>query len=534
MLFIHQLGYTHPNLQVLFNDLSITAHQPQKIGLVGNNGVGKSILLQLIAGHLKATEGVIQCTHPPFYVPQQMDAFIESSIATIMGVAPKLKALQSILNGSIDEKDYETLEDDWTIEEKCWEQISFWNVPIESLDQKFSSLSGGEKTKLFLAAMILHQSSFILLDEPTNHLDTASRQKLLDWIQQSKSCIIIVSHDRQLLNQMDEIWELTPKGISKFGGNYEFYEMQQSIQREALVHQIKNKELELKKAKQIAKESMERQNKLNARASKKTAEGGVPKIMINTWKNSGESSSAKLKAVHNDKEELLKDNIISIKDQLIDLSSMKLSLDNSRLHKGKIIIKALSLNYGYGASMLWKSPLRFEIVSGDRVHIKGSNGTGKSTLVKLITKQLIPLVGELKLNLDAHLYIDQEYTLIQQNLTVYEQAVSYNLNGKQEHEIKIYLTRFLFTKEAWGKPCSALSGGEKMRLLLCCMNIRSLAPDLIILDEPTNNLDIQSIEILAQSLQSYQGTLIIISHDSVFVESLQINQVLDLDSINPK
>jgi len=125
-------------------------------------------------------------------------------------------------------------------------------------------------------------------------------------------------------------------------------------------------------------------------------------------------------------------------------------------------------------------------------------------------------------------YIDQDYSLLNDNLKIYEQAQQFNTTALQEHEIKIRLNRFLFTKEDWDKPCSALSGGERMRLMLCCLSISNQSPDIIILDEPTNNLDIQNIEILTDAINDYQGTLLVISHDETFLEHLNIQRTIKL------
>jgi ATPase subunit of ABC transporter with duplicated ATPase domains len=197
---------------------------------------------------------------------------------------------------------------------------------------------------------------------------------------------------------------------------------------------------------------------------------------------------------------------------------MKFDFDNSALHKGKILVKASGVNYCYGSRWLWKEALYFQLASGERVALRGLNGSGKTTLIKIMLGELLPSSGEMYRAEFQSVYIDQDYSLIDNRRTVYEQAQQFNVAHLQEHEIKIRLDYFLFTQADWEKPCAALSGGEKMRLMLCCLTIGNRAPDLLVLDEPTNNLDIQNIEILTAAVNDYQGMLVVVSHDERFLE----------------
>ena len=146
----------------------------------------------------------------------------------------------------------------------------------------------------------------------------------------------------------------------------------------------------------------------------------------------------------------------------------------------------------------------------------------------MVLGDLKPQMGQIKRADFKSIYIDQDYSLINNQLSIYKQAQQFNTAGLQEHEVKTRLNRFLFAKEMWDKPCLALSGGERMRLLLCCLTINQQAPDLIILDEPTNNLDIQNIEILTRAINQHQGTLIVVSHDESFLEEIHIQRVIEL------
>ena len=173
---------------------------------------------------------------------------------------------------------------------------------------------------------------------------------------------------------------------------------------------------------------------------------------------------------------------------------------------------------------LWKTPLSFLIKSGDRLCVKGLNGSGKTTLLKLITGQLQTQTGTLTRADFTYVYLNQEYSIIDDRSSVLEQAYAFNSCNLPEHEIKIILNRFLFPAAEWDKSCRKLSGGEKMRLAFCCLMISNNTPDMFILDEPTNNLDIQSIEIITATIKNYTGTVIAISHDDYFIKEIDIDQ----------
>ena len=185
-------------------------------------------------------------------------------------------------------------------------------------------------------------------------------------------------------------------------------------------------------------------------------------------------------------------------------------------------------NFGYDDQLIWKQVLNFQICSGERIAVKGLNGSGKTTLIKMILAELEPCSGTMDRSVVKSIYIDQDYSLIDNKLSVYAQAQTYNSGVLQEHEIKVRLNQFLFTKEYWDKSCEALSGGEKMRLMLCSLTISSQSPDVIILDEPTNNLDIQNLEILTAAINEYMGTLLVVSHDEYFMKQINIGRSIEV------
>ena len=445
-----------------------------------------------------------------------------------MQIEAKVNALKEILDGNVTEENLEILNDDWTIEERCNEALQYWQLTDLDLSQKLETLSGGQKTKIFLAGISIHHPELILLDEPSNHLDLEARKLLYHFIQNTSATLIIVSHDRKLLNLLNTVYELSKHGITVYGGNYDFYAQQKQIENNALQQDIHSKEKALRKAREKERETMERQQKLDSRGKKKQEKAGVSRIMMNTLRNNAENSTSKTKSMHAEKIGGISKELQELRSDLPEIDKMKFGFDNADLHKGKILFTATAINFGYDKELLWKENLNLQILSGDRIVLKGSNGSGKTTLIRIITGKLTPTLGSVYKAEAKIVYIDQDYTLIQNQLTIYEQAQKFNVSGLQEHDIRMRLNRFLFSQNELDKPCSALSGGEKMRLMLCYLTINNQAPDIIILDEPTNNLDIQNIEILTAAVNEYQGTLIVVSHDEVFLEQINIESIVTL------
>ncbi|MCC9065171.1 ribosomal protection-like ABC-F family protein [Flavobacterium piscisymbiosum] len=524
MLTLQNISYKHNNSDLLFDNIGFTVNNHEKIALIGNNGVGKSTLLKIIAGELKPSNGDLRVSSHPYYIPQIFGQYNHFTIAEALRVHDKLKALKEILVGNVTEENLNVLNDDWTIEERCSNALKYWQLSDLDLNEKIENLSGGQKTKVFLAGILIHEPELVLLDEPSNHLDKATRELLYHFITSTNSSLIIVSHDRKLLNLLNTVYELSKRGITIYGGNYDFYAEQKQVENNALNQDLQSKEKALKKAKEKERETLERQQKLDARGKKKQEKSGVARIMMNTLRNNAENSSSKLKSVHVEKIDGISKELREIRSALPDIDQMKFGFDDSGLHKGKILFKANAINFSYKDQLLWKKDLNIEILSGERIALKGSNGSGKTTLIKIILGKLNPKSGTVYSPQNKSVYIDQDYSLINNELKVYDQAQQFNGSGLEEHEIKMRLNRFLFHKEYWDKPCNALSGGEKMRLMLCCLTINNESPDIIVLDEPTNNLDIQNVEILTAAINEYQGTLIVVSHDESFLEQINIQK----------
>jgi len=528
-IIIKNLSYVHPDREVLFQNISFTILKGQKASLIGDNGSGKSTLLRILANEIRAYGGELICDEPIYNVPQHFGQYDNQSIGEAIRVDKKLNALYLILGGEANENNLMDLADDWNIEERIKQAFLYWEISHLSPSKMMKNISGGEKTKVFLSGIMIHQPSVILMDEPSNHLDSKSRGKLYEYIMQSNCTTLVVSHDRALLNLLPYTYELTKNGINGCDGNYEFYKEQKDEKIRALKENLNEKEKALRKARRTAQEAMERKQKAEARSEKYSAKKGIPRIILNNLGSKAENSTAKLKDTHNEKIESISKTLNRLREDLPHEKELKLNFHDALLHLGKVLVIAEKINFGYaGNSLLWDTPLSFQLRSGDRVAISGTNGSGKTTLLKLIFGLLTPTEGSLNRSGFSYVYVDQDYTLINGELTVLEQISRFNIRNLPEHELKTLLNRFLFPYGTWNKLCEMLSGGEKMRLIFCCLMISNNTPDLFVLDEPTNNLDIQSLETISSMLKNYKGTVLVISHDAYFLNEIGIDFTITL------
>lgn len=527
-IIVKSLSYIHPDKSLLFSDISFSVPNGVKASVVGNNGAGKSTLLNILAGVLPSSGGEVCLSGKPYYIPQHLGQYDSCSIAGALGAEQKIDALHAILKGDASVENFSLLADEWDIEQRCSKALSLWGMGGFSLSRSMACLSGGEKTKVFLSGITVYDAKVVLLDEPSNHLDTESQHILYDFIRKTKSTVLVVSHDRSLLELTDVTFELARDTIEAFGGNYTFYKAEKERKLEALHSRLEAKENTLKSARQRAREMAVQRNKLEVRGKRQGERKGLPRIVMNALQSKAEQSSSRIKEIQNDKIEGIAEGIRDIKEQIKQQEILKIALQSPDLYKGKILVKATDILFAYREQPLWRNLLTFMILSGERICIEGRNGSGKTTLVKILTNQLQPCRGEIFRAEFSYLYIDQEYSLINNSLSVLEQAQQFNDRNLAESGVKTLLHRHQFTREVWDRRCALLSGGEKMKLILCCVILRNNAPDMIILDEPTNNIDVRSQEVLTAAIRDFGGTLILISHDRTFMNDVGINKRISL------
>jgi len=552
---IQQISYIHPDKEVLFSDLNFAISKGQKLGLVGNNGCGKSTLLQIIAGQLSPSSGVIVRPDDIYYIPQHFGQYDSLTIAQALRIDRKQQALQAILAGDASTENFNQLDDDWNIEERSVAALDSWGLGQFPLSYPMHLLSGGEKTRVFLAGMDIHNPSVILMDEPTNHLDSSGRQRLYDWVEKCHSTLLVVSHDRTLLNLLPEICELEKHQLTYYGGNYEFYKEQKTLMQEALQQRIEEKEKALRIARKVARETAERRDKQNVRGEKANIKRGVPRIVLNALQGKSEKSTGKLNSVHQEKADKLTEERNQLRGSLSPTAALKTDFNGSSLHTGKTLITAKDINFGYHSApndsdsqsdnepsennlpeqLLWQTPVSFQLKSGDRLRIEGTNGSGKTTLLHVLTGVDTPDDGEIVIGGETfsqlteeekaffrrkHMgMIFQDFQLLE-SLTVKENILLPLILERKEADIQqerfSRIAYVLGIEKLADKGITEISGGQKQRVAIGRALINE--PDIIFGDEPTGSLDRKTtgdvMRCMKQMNQRSGISFLLVTHDA--------------------
>lgn len=528
---LNNISYSHADKEKLFSKLSF-AISDNKTALIGDNGTGKTTLLRIISGEIQPDEGTVVREGSLAYFPQDFSIYNNKTVAEVLSVKEKLLSLEKILAGNSTEADYEILNDEWDLKERIAEIFSEAKLEGIDLERKFDTLSGGEKSRLLFASLLLNKPDFALLDEPTNHLDYESRNILYDLIKKYKRGLLVVSHDRELLNLMKEIIELCRKGIKTYGGNFEFYKEQKRIETEAAQNTYDALNLQYTKSVKEKYAALEKQAKRSAAGKKKLESGSIPRIAKKKLQDNSMKTLSRLKNSHSQKTEEIKNKLSQAKEKLENANSIIIDTASSHIPAKKKILDVTDLNFEFPMSenYLWKENINFSISGNERWSISGINGSGKTVLLKLITGELKPSKGIINLYSSNIAFLDQNVDILERELTVYENLKKYSDKNSvtkiPEHELRIKLARFLFRGEDAFKKAKYLSGGEKMRAGIACILASGNVPELLILDEPSNNLDLKSLEELTSAINQYNGALLIVSHDKQFLNELKIEKEL--------
>lgn len=525
-ILIHQLSLILPNNKILFDKLNL-AFDHHKIGLVGRNGAGKSSLLKLIIGEMEPASGSINAEGKLAYVPQNPVIPGSLTIGGLFDVEEKIKALERIINGSLEVHDFELLNEDWHVAERLQQQLAVFGMQNFHHDRLFTTLSGGEITKLLLTKAFFSDVDFLLLDEPTNHLDYKARKQLYHLIQSWQGGLIVSSHDRTLLNFMEEIIELNAHGVAIFGGNYQDYVKQKTLERTANELQLHNAKKLLQKSKQSIQSSREKHEQKQSYGKHLRKSGKIDKMGANSKQGRSERSQNKMLIKEQRLIKQAETNLQNARDKIEIINDIHVALPKTRVPNGKMILEIENLCFSYPHSKSIFDNFNLTLQGPERIALVGENGSGKTTLINLILGSLLPNFGEIRLGIEAVSYLDQNASLLNPNLTVLENFLMLNPLTK-EHDAHQSLAAFLFKNVASQKLAKHLSGGEKLRALLSCVLMSTYPPQLLILDEPTNHLDLASIESIESALTNYEGAMIVVSHDLVFLEKIGIEKIINM------
>ena len=515
---LDRLTFTWPDGSIALDGIS-GSFGSGRTGLVGRNGAGKSTLLRLIAGELDSTSGVVTASGEVAYLPQQLTLDVDRRVSDLLGVSEALDAVRAIGTGDVDPAHFDAVGDDWDIEARAEASLAEAGLAPDFLDRTVGELSGGEAVLVAIAGIRLRRAPITVLDEPTNNLDRDARAKLAAMVRAWKGTLIVVSHDLSLLELMDDTAELYAQTLSVFGGPYSEWRAWLDAEQDAA------KQAEVTAAQVLRKERRQRieaEVKLahRARTAKKAEiEKRVPKIVAHGRKMAAEVSAGRLRTEVGAKEDAARSLLDEAGRRVRSDASMKIELPDPQVSRSRRI------------ATVGDDERAWVIQGPERVALIGRNGAGKTTLLeRLVAGGSAP--DEHPLHAEAHTdligYLPQRVDGLDEQRSVFENIAA-AAPHVPEKELRNRLARFLIRGATAERPVASLSGGERFRVALATLLLADPAPHLVVLDEPTNNLDLDTVDQLVEALRAYRGAVLVVSHDDAFLHRLDLDLTLEID-----
>lgn len=514
---LRDLSFAWPDGTVALDHLTGT-FTGGRTGLIGRNGAGKSTLLRLIAGELQPTSGHLVVNGDVGYLPQTLIMRPESTVAELLGIQPVLDAIAAVERGDVDPRYFDTIGDDWDISARADEALDRIGFSATDLSRRVAEVSGGEAMLIALTGLRLRRTGITMLDEPTNNLDRATRETLADMVDQWPGTLVVVSHDVDLLERMQVTAEIHDGTLSTFGGPYSAWREQHAQEQAAAVQAARSAQQNLKAHK---KQRIEAEIKLARRertARKAQRDAGLPKIVAGNLARNAQSSAGALRSTLDDRMQTAQALVDAADSRVRDDEHIRIDLPDPDVSHSRRLVE------------IEDEDLAIVIQGPERVALSGPNGAGKSTLIEHLVHGTEPVLGRphgrlmtsrvglLPQRLDG---LDDEATAVEN-----VQAVA---PGAEPGAIRHQLARLLLRADAVDRAVRTLSGGERFRVSLARLLLAEPPAQLLILDEPTNNLDLVSIEHLAEALDAFGGALLIVSHDTAFLRRVGIEYTIELD-----
>ncbi|MGN6488973.1 MAG: ABC-F family ATP-binding cassette domain-containing protein [Devosia sp.] len=518
---IANLGWSAPDGRDLFHHLDLS-FGPERTGLVGRNGVGKTTLLRLVAGALIPQSGSVTVDGRVAVLRQSVRPGPDETVAGLFGVSEALALLARAERGEADAD--ELTNADWTLEARMAAALAELGLEVAPATPLLA-LSGGQATRAALAALVFAEPDFLLLDEPTNNLDRAGREAVIGLLARWKAGAVVVSHDRELLDTMDAIVELTALGATRYGGNWSHYRERKALELAAAQHDLADAERRVDESRRTAQLAAERQARRDSAGRKLAAKGGTPRIVLGGMKENAENTGAAKRRLA-ERQGLEAEGAASAARRRIEvLQPLTVDIPATGLPSGKTVLRLDRVTAGYRQDRPVLRDVSMTVIGPERVAVTGPNGAGKTTLLALITGALRPAAGTAEV-MTGFAMLDQRVSLLDPALSIADNFARLN-PGADLTACRAALARFMFRADAALQTVGTLSGGQLLRAGLAAV-LGASPPPLLILDEPTNHLDIDAIEAVEAGLRAYDGALLVVSHDERFLEAIGVTRRIAL------